>query len=186
MTCENHCSGSTVINFSDTQNIGLTKCCIEPWEDFVANLINLGIITVDFSTTTQLQEINITPLMPVEDSILTIGSFIVPLCQLVSLRFTVDLTSITDNDILAGLSTPVNIEGDCETCEASIRLKLDELQILGNPLGIDTLGIGQFANILNLTIVGTGQGIVVAKPPSIGILQIYYAISLCKIAKLAI
>ncbi|GKX29144.1 hypothetical protein SH1V18_16240 [Vallitalea longa] len=187
MGCNCCCSGSTVIDFDkDGNGAGLTACCVEPWEDFVDNLIDLGITTVDFCTHNQAQETNETPLNPIVNSILTIGNFIIPVCQLVGLRFTVNVNEITDSDVLAGLTPPTDIEGECAVCEAPLRLVLDNLQAIGNPIEIDTVGTSQFESIMNVTVAGTGLGIVVAKEPQMGMMQTYYILTICNISNIEV
>ncbi|WP_281418827.1 collagen-like domain-containing protein [Vallitalea pronyensis] len=166
---------------------GSCVCCIKPWDMFIDNLIHLGICTVDFSTTTQAQQSDQSPLGPVINHIADIGDFIVPISQLVGFKFTVDATVISDDDINNGLTPPPcpPISGECSCNEAPLREKLMELQPLTG-VNINTLGNGAFANIQNLTITGVGLGIVVVKPPAVCNLQDYYTLSICHIADVEI
>jgi hypothetical protein len=155
-----------------------------PWDKFINNLVKLDIKVIDFATISEQPKRDKQPLKKVEDSILEVGQFIVPIWNLVGVKFTIHTNKITEEKVLDGLMTP--LEQFSNEYENILRKRLRKLMMDKSMVNINTLAESYYFNLKNVNIVSVGQKIVLLKPKQNLSKQDYFALTICKIVSIEI
>ncbi|WP_105617038.1 collagen-like domain-containing protein [Vallitalea okinawensis] len=158
------------------------KGSLMAWEKFINHLLTLNIVTVDFCTTTQKPCYINNPLSPIENFMIEIGDFIIPIWQLIGIKLTVRADEITDDELLNGLI--ILPQYSFSECEYFFRQRLQQLQANEIIININTLGDQYYFNINKVMIVGIGIGIILVKPLDLTTDHDYFALSISKIASI--